>query len=82
MATLTVRNLDDDLKAALRVQAARHGQSMEEEVRHILRQALTQTPPATGLGRRLASRFKDVAAELPVPQRWFPRSSPDWDESA
>ncbi len=50
MATLTVRNLDDDLKSTLRVQAARHGQSMEEEVRSILRQALTQATPARSHG--------------------------------
>jgi hypothetical protein len=30
MATMTIRNLDDDLKARLRLRAARHGQSMEE----------------------------------------------------
>jgi antitoxin FitA len=40
MATLTIRNIDEDLKTSLRVQAARHGQSMEEEVRCILRQAI------------------------------------------
>ena len=61
MATLTVRNLYDDLKSILRVQAARHGQSMEEEVRSILRQALTQATLATGLGQRLASRFQAYA---------------------
>lgn len=36
MATLTIRNLDDRVKQALREQAARHGVSMEEEVRRIL----------------------------------------------
>mgnify|MGYP003945657971 CR=1 FL=1 len=42
MATMTIRNLDDDLKARLRVRAARHGRSMEEEARSILRAALAQ----------------------------------------
>jgi len=82
MATLTIRNLDDDLKSTLRVQAARHGQSMEEEVRNILRQALTQATPATGLGKRLASRFQAVATELPIPPRSLPRSPLSWDEPA
>lgn len=36
MATLTIRDFDDDLKAALRVRAAQHGRSMESEVREIL----------------------------------------------
>lgn len=37
MAILTIRNIDDALKARLRLCAARHGRSMEEEVRQILR---------------------------------------------
>jgi len=40
MATMTIRNLDDDLKTLLRLRAARHGRSMEEEARNILRTAL------------------------------------------
>jgi phosphopantothenoylcysteine decarboxylase/phosphopantothenate--cysteine ligase len=39
MASLTVRQLDDKLKARLRLRAARHGRSMEDEVRVILREA-------------------------------------------
>jgi phosphopantothenoylcysteine decarboxylase/phosphopantothenate--cysteine ligase len=39
MASLTVRQLDDTLKRQLRLRAARHGRSMEDEVRVILRQA-------------------------------------------
>lgn len=40
MASMTIRNLDNDLKALLRLRAARHGKSMEEEARNILRAAL------------------------------------------
>ena len=40
MASMTIRNLDDDLKTLLRLRAARHGKSMEEEARSILRSAL------------------------------------------
>ena len=39
MASLTVRQLDEKLKKLLRLRAARHGRSMEDEVRVILRQA-------------------------------------------
>ncbi|WP_027996642.1 FitA-like ribbon-helix-helix domain-containing protein [Simplicispira psychrophila] len=78
MATLTIRNFDDDLKATLRMQAARHGQSMEEEVRSILRQALTQAPVTTGLGTRLADRFAAVKADFAVPPRSLPRAPLDW----
>ena len=59
MASITVRNLDEDLKLRLKEQAARHGCSMEEEVRRILHAALTlkvepspakvQETPKTGL---------------------------------
>ncbi|MEM9302749.1 MAG: plasmid stabilization protein [Pseudomonadota bacterium] len=40
MAMMTIRNLDDELKAKLRIRAATNGRSMEEEVREILRVAL------------------------------------------
>lgn len=58
MAQLVVRNLDDDVKAKLRVRAAEHGHSMEEEVRAILCRAVEdRQPPAQGLGTRIAARF-------------------------
>ena len=40
LASITIRNLDEPLKGKLRVQAAKHGRSMEEEARCILRAAL------------------------------------------
>lgn len=40
MAMLTVRNIPDEVHRALRVRAARHGQSMEAEVRGILESAV------------------------------------------
>lgn len=48
MASITIRVLDESLKARLRVQAARHGRSMEEEARDILRAALYGEPMQTG----------------------------------
>ena len=39
MASITIRQLDEDLKQRLRLRAARHGRSMEDEVRTILRAA-------------------------------------------
>ena len=41
MASITIRNLDDDVKTRLRVRAAEHHRSMEEEARIILREAVT-----------------------------------------
>ncbi len=36
MSSITIRILDDNLKASLRMRAARHGVSMEQEMRNIL----------------------------------------------
>ncbi len=44
MASMTIRNLDEQLKSKLRVRAAQHGRSMEEEARTILRSALLSDP--------------------------------------
>lgn len=41
MATLTVRNLDDDIIRRLRIRAAEHGRPAEAEHREILRSTLT-----------------------------------------
>jgi antitoxin FitA len=57
MAQLVVRNLDDDVKARLRVRAARHGRSMEEEVRVILREAVALS--SRGLGTEISALFRD-----------------------
>ncbi len=44
MTTMTIRNIDEPLKARLRIRAAEHGRSMEEEARDILRAALNVEP--------------------------------------
>ena len=44
MATLTIRNIDDETKRLLRQRAAHHERSMEEEVRQILRSAVRPSP--------------------------------------
>jgi plasmid stability protein len=41
MASMTIRDIDDRLKARLRLRAAHHGHSMEEEAREILRTVLS-----------------------------------------
>ena len=61
MASITIRNLDDHLKARLRVRAAHHGRSMEEEARHILRATLTEErQPATNLTARFESATSPI----------------------
>jgi plasmid stability protein len=41
MASITIRRLDDAVKTKLRLRAAGHGRSMEEEAREILKAGLT-----------------------------------------
>ncbi|UIF89018.1 hypothetical protein, partial [Cupriavidus sp. UYPR2.512] len=69
MATLTIRNIDDELKARLRIEAAQNGRSMEEEVRDILRRTLGKRSGPGGLGSRLHQRFaalSDPGLDLPL----------------
>ena len=69
MAQVIVRNLDENLKAAIKQRATRHGWSMEEEVRQILRRAVNEEPtPTTRLGSRIAARFADVGLDNPLPE--------------
>ena len=78
MASLTIRNIDDSLKANLRLVAARHGRSMEEEVRQILQQSLLREKGLEGLGSRIAQRFAAVGGvDLPQVVRTMPRPSPE-----
>jgi antitoxin FitA len=44
MGSITIRRLDDSVKARLRVRAAQHGRSMEEEARQILKAGLAEKP--------------------------------------
>lgn len=81
MASLTIRNIDDALKSSLRLSAARHGISMEEEVRQILRQVFTRSAPTEGLGSRLSRRFAVLGGiDLPVVEHSPARQPPDFSE--
>ncbi len=61
LASITVRNLDDEIKRSLRIRAAENGRSMEEEVRDILRKALNRpNRQSNNWARNLNSRFAEV----------------------
>ena len=81
MASITVRNLDDDVKTRLRVRAAEHHRSMEEEVRVILRNAVNGdgTGPANlaAFTRECFAPLGGVELELP-PRRDPMREPPDF----
>ena len=79
MASLTVRNLDDGLKRLLRIRAAENGRSMEEEVREILRKALTMSASTPDdLATAIRARFEPLGGiELDLPPREAMRDAPD-----
>jgi antitoxin FitA len=77
MASLTIRNIDDALKRRLRLQAAGHGRSMEEEVREILRATLGPSLGSADLGQSIHARFASLGGvELELPARGPMRTSP------
>jgi plasmid stability protein len=82
MATLTIRNLEEPLKGKLRVRAAEHGRSMEEEARHILRAALAEKPSGTtNLFEAIRRRVAPLGGvELKIPRRRSMREPPRFDE--
>ena len=83
MATITIRKLDEETKNKLRMLAARHGRSMEEEVRRILNHAVNQDEQ-TGLGTFITRQFKATGGvELEIPSRSLVRPAPNMlDETA
>lgn len=82
MATLTIRQLDQKTKTRLRVRAAHHGRSMEEEAREILRRALTTSSRTKGnLAEAIHRRFAPFAGvKISLPRRDALRKAPGFEE--
>jgi plasmid stability protein len=78
MASVTIRDLDTETKERLRIRAARHGRSMEEEVRVILRSALAEGAASPmRLGTAIHARFRPLGGvELELPLREPMREPP------
>ena len=81
MASITVRKIEDELKQRLRMRAAEHGRSMEEEARSILRSALGgEAVPEKDLGTAIHELFKPFGGvELEIPPREPMRELPRFD---
>ena len=79
MSSLTIRKLDDDLKTRLRVRAAEHGRSMEEEVRCILRDVLDHDRPRSLADIALELFGPENGVELELPERVPLREPPEFD---
>ena len=74
MATITIRNLDDQVKRKLQIRAAINGRSMEAEARAILtssaREKTGVPPPQASLGTAIHNRFAPLGGvELKIPAR-------------
>lgn len=77
MASITIRNLDGDVKRRLRVRAAEHGRSMEEEAREILRRAVGGPRTSGDLAAAIRARVAPFGgAEVEIPPREPMREPP------
>jgi plasmid stability protein len=71
MASITIRRLDDTVKAKLRMRAARHGRSMEEEAREILKASVSAQPaPKLDFAASIRRHIEPLGGmELTLPRR-------------
>ena len=80
MASITIRSLEDGLKTRLRIRAAEHGRSMEEEARCILRDALDRDRPRTLADIALEIFGPEHGVELEPHPPVQPREPPHFDD--
>ena len=70
MASITIRNLDEQTKAQLRVRAAHHKRSMEEEARDILRRVTSEGSAPRNLAAAIRARVAPAdRVDLALPAR-------------
>jgi len=80
MAALTIRNIDDEVKNRLRLQAAQHGCSMEQEVREILSRAVLPKRDQLAFAQRIQKHFVSLELDtLPIPKRQKVRTPPEME---
>lgn len=80
MASLTIRNLEEDTKERLRVRAAQNGRSMEEEARAILRATVAGATGADLWARSRALFASRKGVDLVLPSRKADRKPPAFGE--
>lgn len=69
MAQLVIRRIENEVKARLKRRAERHGRSMEEEVRDILRSSVRGEDVRAGrLGSEIAALFAKAGLEKEIPE--------------
>lgn len=82
MASMTIRNIEEGLKQQLRMRAASHGRSMEEEARDILRTALSaKSDRPTNLAAAIRNRIKPLGGiTIEEASREAIREAPDFGQ--
>ena len=79
MASITIRNLEEATKRKLKIRAAMHGHSMEQEAREILKSALRQKPrTGADLVKAIRQRFAPLGGVELEPFPREPIRDPDW----
>ena len=80
MASITIRNLDEDVKTRLRVRAAGNGRPMAEEARLILRDVVGRKPGSRNLAEAIRARIAPLGGvDLELPPREPVREPPTFD---
>lgn len=80
MASITIGNLDDIIEQQLRIRAAEHGRSMEEEARDILSAAVGEGRATRNLAAAIRARITSVGpVDLELPQTEAMREPPAFD---
>lgn len=81
LAAVSIRDLDDRVKDRLRIRAARHGRSMEAEIRAILTDAVSEPGEAEGLFQALLDRFGELGGvDLELPPRTAQPRAAEFDQ--
>ena len=84
MASLTIHNLDDNIKKHLQINARNHNCSIEDEVKLLLKQVFFPAKIQKKLGSRLHQQIIELTngVELELPERSLPRSAPNFSENS
>lgn len=82
MTSITIRNIDENVKQALLIRASKNGWSLEQETRSLLEDAITKNftfkKQSLSFAERINQKFKDLDAdELVFPKRQTARELPE-----
>lgn len=76
MASITIRNLDEQTKQRLRLRAAHRRRSMEDEARNILREAVNEPTRQHNLAAAIRQRFAPLGGLTLAPLPREPMRTP------